>query len=156
MNEKQYLSKSKFDELTQELECLRTTKRKEIAEKLDFAKSLGDLSENAEYQEARDEQAKTEDRILNIETILKNSEIVSHKKSEVVSIGSQVTISKIGQKTEQTFYIVDPEEVDMEQGKISFKSPIGEAMLGKTKGENFVCKTPSGKIKYTILNVDIL
>lgn len=156
MYEKQYLSQNKFDELTKELKHLQKVKRKEIAEKLDFAKSLGDLSENAEYQEARDEQAKTEDRILNIETVLKDSEIVSHKKGEKVSIGSQVIINKKGTQNEQTFYIVDPEEVDMAQGKVSYKSPMGEAMLGKTKGEKFVCQTPTSKTEYIITDIDAL
>lgn len=153
MDEKQYLSKEKFDELTSELEQLKTEKRKEVAEKLEFAKSLGDLSENAEYQEARDDQAKTEDRILNLEAILKNAEIVSHKAGDVVVIGSQVTVCKAGQTKEQTFYIVGSEEVDMSTGKISHKSPLGSCIFDKRKGDNVVCDTPKGKIRYTIKDV---
>ncbi len=153
MNEKQYLSKEKFNELSKELEQLKTEKRKEIAEKLEFAKSLGDLSENAEYQEARDEQAKTEDRILNLETILKSAEIVTHKEGELVSIGSRVTICKAGQTKEQIYYIVGSEEVDMTAGKISDKSPLGGCLLNKKKGDTFLCKTPKGEVLYTIIDV---
>jgi transcription elongation factor GreA len=153
MDEKQYLSKKKFSELSDELEQLKTEKRKEVAEKLQFAKSLGDLSENAEYQEARDEQAKTEDRILNLEAILKSAEIVSHKKGDKVSVGSQVVVCKKGGQKEQIFYIVDSEEVDMSAGKISYKSPLGKSMLDKTKGDNVVCDTPNGEVRYTIIDV---
>lgn len=153
MDEKQYLSKEKFDELSKELEMLKTEKRRDVAEKLEFAKSLGDLSENAEYQEARDDQAKVEDRILNLEAILKFAEIVSHKKSDTVSIGSAVVVCKKGQKDEQTFYIVGSEEVDMSAGKISNKSPLGMSLLGKTKGDVTECETPNGKVEYKIVNV---
>ena len=153
MDEKQYLSKEKFDELSKELELLKTEKRRDVAEKLEFAKSLGDLSENAEYQEARDEQAKTEDRILNLEAILKFAEIVSHKTSDIVSIGSTVIVQKKGQTNQQTFCIVGSEEVDMSIGKISNKSPLGIVLLGKTKGEVVECETPNGKVEYKVINV---
>jgi transcription elongation factor GreA len=153
MEEKQYLSREKFNELSDELKLLKTEKRRDVAEKLEFAKSLGDLSENAEYQEARDEQAKTEDRILNLEAILKSAEIVSHKESDIVSIGSTVVVCKKGQTNEQTFYIVGSEEVDMSKGKISLKSPLGMAMLKKKKGDLVVCTTPGGEVRYTIVDV---
>ncbi len=153
MDEKQYLSKEKFNELTQELEQLKTKKRKEVAEKLEFAKSLGDLSENAEYQEARDDQAKVEDRILNLEAILKFAEIVAHKKSDVASVGSAVIVCKKGQTKEQTFHIVGSEEVDMSTGKISHKSPLGRCILDKKKGDTAVCDTPNGEVRYTIIDV---
>ena len=153
MDEKQYLSKEKFNELIKELEQLKTEKRKEVAEKLEFAKSLGDLSENAEYQEARDEQAKMEDRILNLEAILKTAEIVSHKKGGTISIGSKVVVRKEGTQTEQTFCIVGSEEIDMTAGKISNKSPLGVALLDKAKGDEVICDTPNGDMRYTIVDV---
>ena len=153
MDEKQYLSKEKFDELSKELELLKTEKRRDVAEKLEFAKSLGDLSENAEYQEARDEQAKTEDRILNLEAILKFAEIVSHKTSDIVSMGSTVIVQKKGQTNQQTFYIVGSEEVDMSTRKISNKSPLGVVLLSRTKGDVVECGTPNGKVEYTIIDV---
>jgi transcription elongation factor GreA len=153
MDEKQYLSKEKYAELTKELEFLRTEKRKEVAEKLEFAKSLGDLSENAEYQEARDEQANLEDRIMNLEAILKSAEIVTHKSGGVVAIGSTVAVAKKGSKSEQVFHIVGSEEVDMTTGKISNKSPLGKALLNKSKGETAIVTTPNGEVSYTIVDV---
>lgn len=153
MDEKQYLSKEKYNELAKELEFLRTEKRKEVAEKLEFAKSLGDLSENAEYQEARDEQANVEDRIMNLEAILKSAEIVSQKSGGTVGIGSTVVVKKKGAKEEKEFQIVGSEEVDMTSGKISNKSPLGSALLNKAKGDEATVSTPSGEVKYTIVNV---
>jgi len=153
MEEKQYLSKEKFDQLSEELRELKTEKRREVAEKLEFAKSLGDLSENAEYQEARDDQAKTEDRISNLEALLKFAEIVTHKKSDVVSVGSVVVVCKKGQTNEQTFCIVGSEEVDMSAGKISNKSPLGMAILNKTKGDTATFNAPNGEVQYTIIDV---
>jgi len=153
MEEKQYLSKEKFDQLSEELRELKTEKRREVAEKLEFAKSLGDLSENAEYQEARDDQAKTEDRISNLEALLKFAEIVSHEKSDVASVGSVVVVRKKGQTNEQTFSIVGSEEVDMTTGKISNKSPLGMAILNKTKGDVVVFNAPNGELEYTIIDV---
>lgn len=152
-DEKQYLSKNKYKELTNELDNLKTQKRKEIAEKLEYAKSLGDLSENAEYQEAREEQASVEDRILNLEAILKSAEIVSKTSSGVISIGSTVTIKRGSERTERTYTIVGSEEADTAEAKISNKSPIGEALIGKEKGEEIICHTPGGEVKCKIIDV---
>lgn len=152
---KEYLTKEKFGELQEELRFLTTTKRKEIAEQLDFAKSLGDLSENAEYHEARDQQGLVEDRIRKIENILKNAEIVSHKKGDIVEIGSTVIVKKEGEKDNKEFTVVGSEEADTSTGKISHVSPIGRALMGKKKGEEFVFETPSGaKIKYKVIRVE--
>jgi transcription elongation factor GreA len=153
MDEKQYLSKEKYHELLKELEVLKTEKRKEVAEKLEFAKSLGDLSENAEYQEARDEQANVEDRIMNLEAILKSAEIVSGHGGSVVTIGSKVTVQKKGTKDEKNYLIVGSEEVDMDSGKISNKSPLGSSLLGKEKGVTVTVKTPNGEVEYSIIDV---
>jgi transcription elongation factor GreA len=153
MGEKEYLTKEKYAELEQELEVLTKETRKEVAEKLQYAKDLGDLSENAEYHEARDEQAKVEFRINQIEDILKRAEIVSHKKTDVVEIGSDVVVKKIGTNDKQTFTIVGSEEADMASGKISNQSPIGMSLLGKKKGETFEMKTPKGKAEYKIVSL---
>lgn len=153
MDEKQYLSKEKYKELEEELELLRTAKRKEVAEKLEFAKSLGDLSENAEYQEARDEQANLEDRIMNLEAILKSAEIVAHKNGGSIAIGSTVVVVKKGKTEQQIFHIVGSEEVDMTSGKISNKSPLGKALLGKSKDDEAKCATPNGEVVYVIVDV---
>lgn len=154
VDNKEYLTKEKFDELTKELEYLRTEKRKEIAESLEYAKSLGDLSENAEYQEARSNQANLEDRIAKLEIMLKSAVIVSHDAhGEAVSIGSVVTLAKDKDKSEVTYTIVGSEEADVSSGKLSHHSPLGETLLGKKKGEKVSVKTPRGLSLYTVLKV---
>lgn len=153
MGEKEYLTQQKHDELQVELEELKTVKRKEVAEQLQYAKGMGDLSENAEYHEARDQQAKIEFRISQIENVLKNAEIVHHKKGNVVEIGSEVVIQKSGDKDKKTFILVGSEESDMTAGKLSIQSPMGESLLGKKKGETFEFKTPKGKTEYKIVSV---
>jgi transcription elongation factor GreA len=154
-NDKEYLTKEKFEELKKELDFLSTTKRKEIADQLEFAKSLGDISENAEYHEAREQQAITEDRIRKIEYVLKNAEIVTHnKKSDVIQIGSTVVIKKEKEGENKEYVIVGSEEADTSKGRISNSSPIGQALMGKKKNEEFIFQTPSGnKIKYKIISV---
>jgi transcription elongation factor GreA len=151
MSEHEYLTQSKFNEFKKELEHLKTTRRKEVAENLEYAKALGDLSENAEYHEARDMQAATEDRIAHLEVMLKSASIVSSHNTDFVTIGSAVTIKK--DKSEQTFTIVGTEEADMVHGKISVKSPLGSAILGKKKGDSFSFKTPSGMMEYVVVNI---
>lgn len=154
MAEKEYLTKEKLDELTVELDFLKTVRRKEVAEKLEFAKSLGDLSENAEYQEAREDQAATEDRILKLQSILSTAVIITKKKGDdVVRVGSTVIVERAGEKNTRQYQIVGSEEADMASGKISNKSPIGEALLGKGKGEKFEFETPGGKISYRIIDI---
>src|SRR6185437_1515707 len=96
MPKEELISQEKFEELTKELDELRTTRRREVAEQLEYARSLGDLSENAEYQEAREMQGAVEERISKLENILKNAKIVKGSKSDVVGMGSTVTVQKIG------------------------------------------------------------
>lgn len=153
LEEKQYLTKEKFGELEKELDFLKTTRRKEIAQKLEFAKSLGDLSENAEYQEARQDQAEIEDRILTISSILSTAEIIHKRKGDVVCVGSTVVIKKKGEKEAQQYQIVGSEEADMQAGKISNLSPIGAALIGKDKGDIAIYETPKGEIVCKILEI---
>jgi transcription elongation factor GreA len=156
MNEEtNYLSKEKFDELTQELEHLKTVRRREIAEQLEYARSLGDLSENAEYEEARNLQAATEDRIRNVEEQLAHARIIEHGKgnSSSVSLGSVVTIQKQGEKDEHTYEIVGSAEANMHEHKISHLSPLGSALMNKKKGDTFSFETPKGSQKYKIVNI---
>jgi transcription elongation factor GreA len=143
-NNKTYLSQEKYDDLKKELEELKSNKRKEIAEKLEYAKSLGDLSENTEYQEAREAQANIEDRISTIEGLLKDAVIVSERKGDKVDIGSSVSVTRNG--NQETYHIVGSEEADVSQSKISNQSPLGEALMGKQKGEEFTYKTPKGEM----------
>jgi len=152
-DEKTYLSKEKFEELKKELEELKTVRRKEIAEKLEYAKSLGDLSENSEYQEARESQANIEDRISTIESLFKSAEIVSAHAGDSIDIGSTVTIQKKGSRAEELYHLVGSEESDIVQRKISNKSPLGEAMFRKKKGDVFLCKTPKGTVEYKVLEI---
>ncbi len=151
---KEYLSKEKFGQLKTELEELKSKKRKEIAEELEFAKSLGDLSENAEYHEAREAQAALEERIAQLESILANAEIVATHHSNIVEVGCVVNVQKVTDKTKRTYTIVGSEETDTAAGKISFKSPLGQALLGKKKGEEFTFKTPAGEMKYAVVSIE--
>lgn len=151
----EFLSQEKYDELKRELQYLKTTRRKEIAESLEYARSLGDLSENAEYQEAREMQAATEERIAKLESILATASILTnHKKSDAVSMGSKVTIQKTGEKDTHKYEIVGSEEANMVERKISHLSPLGEALMGKKKGETFTFETPSGKQQYKIISIE--
>ncbi|MCX6739019.1 MAG: transcription elongation factor GreA [Candidatus Parcubacteria bacterium] len=153
-DDKEYLSQEKYDELKKELEYLRSTGRKKVLVDLEYAKSLGDLSENAEYHEARSKQAELEDRIAILEPLLKSAVIVAHLDSDIVSMGSKVVIQKQGEKEPRSIEIVGTEEADVEKGKLSNKSPLGQAIMGKKKGEPASLKTPSGEtISYHIIDV---
>lgn len=153
MQETQYLTKEKYAELKGELEQLRNVRRKEVAESLEYAKKLGDLSENAEYHEAREEQAKVEDRISHLEQVIKTASILDDKHSSTVSIGSTVSLQKDGEKGEKIFKVVGSEEVDTDAGKISNHSPIGSALIGKAKGDTITVTTPKGKVNYKIVSI---
>lgn len=154
MPKEELLSQEKFEELTKELEELRTTRRREVAEQLEYARSLGDLSENAEYQEAREMQAAVEERIQKLESILKNAKIVRAGKSDTVGMGSKVSVQKVGADDKHTYTIVGAEEADILSGKVSYHSPLGGALLGKKKGDEFSFSTPKGTQKYKILKVE--
>lgn len=154
MPKEELISQEKFEELTKEFEELRTTRRREVAEQLEYARSLGDLSENAEYQEAREMQAAVEERIQKLEAILKNAKIVRAGKSDTVGMGSRVSVQKIGSDEKHHYTIVGAEEADVLSGKISYHSPLGGALLGKKKGDEFTFHTPKGAQKYKILKVE--
>lgn len=148
-----YITEEKRKSLEIELKELKGPKRKEILENLAYAKSLGDLSENAEYHQTREDQGKLEERIAKIEQILQSSQVVSGGGGEIIEIGSKVLVTKKGEEKEKTYQIVGSEEADMAQGKISNKSPFGEALFGKKKGETISFKTPNGEVSYKIINV---
>lgn len=152
---KHYLSQEKYNELKNELDFLITTKRKEIAEQLEYARSLGDLSENAEYQEARQIQGQIESRIRYLTSLFKTAEIVAPHKSDHVEVGATVTIERAGEKEKRLYHVVGSEEADTAEGRISLNSPLGQAMLGKKKGDDFIVKAPSGKeAHYKILKIE--
>ncbi len=152
--QKEYLTKEKYKEFEKELNELRRVKRKEVAENLEYAKSLGDLSENAEYHEARDMQAQIENRISKLKTLLQSAEIVSEKRdTEEVSVGSEVVFSKEGEKEKRTYTIVGSEEADTESGKISVNSPVGRGFMGKKKGDRAKIEAPKGEVVYVIEDI---
>lgn len=155
MNEaKQYLTSDKLQEFKKELDILKTEKRKQIAENLEYAKKLGDLSENAEYNEARQAQAEIEDRIRHLENLIKTAVIVDTKGGDVVSIGATVKVKKDGENDSKIYKIVGSEEADMAAGKVSNLSPLGSALLGKKEGDSFSFNTPKGSVNYTLISIE--
>lgn len=149
----EYLTQEKFDALKAELEMLKTVKRKEIAETLEYAKSLGDLSENQEYQEARNTQAVVEDRIQRLDAMLKNASIVSTHDTSSVTVGSCIVVEKESDKSRREFVLVGSEEADASQGKISVHSPLGAAAIDKAKGDTFSFETPGGEMRYRVVDI---
>lgn len=154
MQEKEYITKEKYDALVLELDHLKKVRRREVAENLEYAKSLGDLSENAEYHEARDMQAAVEDRITKLESIIKNAAIVSSHDTSAASVGSVIKVVKEGSKDEKSYTLVGSEESDISVGKISIHSPLGHAAIGKKKGEKFTFNAPSGPTTYKIISIE--
>ncbi len=148
-----YITEEKRHELEVELEDLKGPKRREILANLEYAKSLGDLSENAEYHQTREDQGKLEERIAKIEQILKSSQTFKRHGGDIVEVGSKVVVQKEGQKGDITYTIVGSEEADMAKGKISNRSPFGEALFGKKKGNSVSFKTPNGVVNYKIISV---
>lgn len=148
------VSQEKFDEMVKELEHLKTVRRTEIAKNLEYARSLGDLSENAEYQEARDLQAATEERIKKLDELVKRAKIMTDgKKKSEVGFGSRVSIRKEDSTDLHEYLIVGSEEADMRTKKLSHVSPLGAALMGKKKGDVFTFETPAGKQTYLIEKV---
>ena len=153
MNE-QIISQEGYDKLKEELNYLTTVKRREVADRIEKAKELGDLSENAEYSEAKDAQALNEGRILELMGTLKNVTVVDnsqHSSNEVV-MGSKVTVK--GDSGEKQYTIVSFNEADPLDGKISNESPLGVAFLGKHKGDQVEVETPKGAMKYKIIKIE--
>lgn len=151
----QYISREAYEALKKELTELKTTKRQEIAQRLHEAKELGDLSENSAYQAAKDAQNALELRIAELDELLKNVSIISHKDSYgVVEIGSQITVGTgLNFKDKKVFTITGSHEANPLQGKISNVSPLGQAFLHHKKGDIVNVQTPRGEVKYKILEV---
>ena len=151
--EKEYLSPEGFKKLKEELLHLKEVRRKEVAERLEYAKSLGDLSENAEYQEAKDDQLNCEARIFELENILNRAVLISHHAGQFVEVGSAVVVQKEGNSNGEQYTIVGSEEADLASKKISNESPLGRALIGKQKGETVSAYTPKGIMRYHIIDV---
>lgn len=137
-------------ELEHELDELKS-RRGLVADKIAEARDFGDLSENAEYDAAREEQGLLETRIAEIEDILNNAEIIKLSRKKTIGLGSRVEL-KTGNKTFQ-YIIVGPVEADPLEGKVSNESPIGEALFGKKEGEKVTITTPKGEVTYTVTSV---
>ena len=152
--EVQYLTSKKHEELQKELEYLRAERRKEVAENLEHAKRLGDLSENAEYHNAREEQAEVEDRICKLENLLKNAVMVGGGSTECITVGSTLRLQKDGDNKSYIYTIVGSEESDTAQGKISNLSPLGSALIGHKKDDKITVMTPKGKVVYSVVSIN--
>lgn len=149
----QIITQEGYDKLQEELNNLSTIKRREIAERIERAKDLGDLSENAEYSEAKDAQALNEGRILELTNTLKNVTVVEKMNGQTeVAMGSTVTVKTDGK--EKTYTIVSFNEADPLNGLISNESPLGVSFLGKKKGAVVSVETPRGVIEYKIIKID--
>jgi transcription elongation factor GreA len=146
-----YLTPEGLEKLKKELDNLENVVRRELAEKLNYAISFGDLKENAAYHQAKDQQGFVEGRISELKAIIGSARVVDHRNGGSVQIGSTVVLASSAEKEE--YCIVGPDEADVFCGKISYRSPLGEAVFCKTVGCKFVLETPRGKIKYEIIEI---
>ncbi len=157
MDEKVFMTQEGYDKTVERLNFLKTTKRQEVANKIAEARSYGDLSENSEYDIAREEQASTEAEIFDLEAKLKSAVIIDPKKVDTkkVGVGCKVTITNV--KTKQTFNytIVGDTDSDPLNGMISNVSPIGAGLMGKKVDEIAVIKTPAGLVQYKITKIEL-
>jgi transcription elongation factor GreA len=149
------MTREGFEGLEAELDNLKLVKRAEIVERIKIARSYGDLSENSEYEAAKDEQAFVEGRIATVETMIRNAEIVDNAgvKRNEVALGKTVTFTEIGEKDSETYKIVGSAEADPFNGKISNESPIAAALIGKKTGDEVIIPLPVGEMKVEIVKV---
>ena len=149
---KQFITEEGLEKLKKELNYLKTEKRQEISRRIQAAKELGDLSENAEYSEAKEQQALNEGKIAEMEETLKNAQTIDNNHdSNIVSIGSTVTI-KNGEK-KRTYTIVGSNEANPSEGKISNETPLAKSFLGHKVNDKVKVETPKGKVEYLILDI---
>ncbi len=157
MSKIQYLSQEGYDKLDQELRDLKTRGRREIADDIAEARAKGDLSENAEYDAAKEAQGLMETRITQLEDILANARVLDTKGLDLtkVRVLTKVTILNKKIKKEMKYTLVSPNEADFTKGKISVDSPIGAALLGKEVGDVIMVKVPAGTLELEIMNIEI-
>ena len=155
MEKQVILTQEGLNNLKNELENLKTVRRKEVAEKIKVALSFGDLSENSEYDEAKNEQAIMESRILEIEAMLKNVKVIDEDElsTDKIHVGSKIKVHDVSFNETLDYRIVGSSEADPREGRISDESPVGAALLGHKKGQTVVVKTPGGDVKYKILEI---
>lgn len=154
-NIKQKYTKQGYQDLVDELKYLKLTRREEIKEQIAVARGFGDLSENAEYDEARNEQAKVEARILELESLIENAEIIDESTMDIrsISLGSVVKLRDEDFDEEITYSIVGSNQADALEQKISDQSPIGQALMGKKAGDRVTVIAPAGEIHFRVLEV---
>ena len=155
-NNKTVLTAESYKALEDELDFLKSSKRKEIAEAIKEARAQGDLSENAEYQAAKDEQRKMEARIEELEKLLTNVEIIEEDENEskdVVRLGSKVRVLDVEFKEELEYRIVGSNEANTDAGKISNESPVGKALIGAHVGDVVTVHSPAGESQYKVLEI---
>ncbi len=150
------VTKDGYDKLLQELEYLKNVKRREVAERLQEAISYGDLSENSEYEDAKNEQAFVEGRVLELEDKIKHAKVIEEKqkKTAMVQLGSKVGIKQVGHQTVREFTIVGSTEADPTRHRISNVSPVGTAIMDGRVGDHIKVTAPSGIIEYEIMKID--
>mgnify|MGYP001018303693 CR=1 FL=1 len=154
MAQQKYLSKEGLEKLEAELKHLKTIRRKEVADRIQTAKEFGDLSENAEYSDAKDEQGFVEGRIMELEDVLRNVVLIEEQgKHDSVEVGDKIKVRRESDKKEFEYDIVGSEEADPSQGKISNESPLGRAFLGHNIEDEVDVNLPSGQIKYKIVKI---
>lgn len=156
MEERYYVTQEGLRKIERDLEFLRTVRRQEVAQRLHNALTEGgELGEDAEYEDAKNEQAFVEGEIARLETILSNIQLIDEEnrpKNEVV-LGSYVTLREKGTQDEEEYHIVGEAEADPNLGKISYKSPLGQAVIGRKVKDNITVQAPDGEIKFTILSI---
>ncbi|OGI72568.1 hypothetical protein A3J61_01205 [Candidatus Nomurabacteria bacterium RIFCSPHIGHO2_02_FULL_38_15] len=153
--EKEYITQSKKTQLEAELERLQTIERREVIGRLEFAKALGDLKENAEYHEAREAQGKLEDRIKHILYVLKHAEIIDEAKThEIIGMGATVKILNLNTNEGKTLQIVGPQDADITSGRISHTSPLAQVLLHKKVGDIAIFNAPKGEVAYKIIAIE--
>ncbi len=150
-----YLTREGLKKLQDELEYLKTTKRQEVADRLHAAMDEGDIDENAEYDEAKNEQAFVEGRILTLESMLKNYVLIEHtgKDTDEVALGSMVTVEE-GDNPQETYHIVGAAEADPTKGRISNESPLGRALIGRRLGDTVQVSAPAGLLTFRITKIE--
>ena len=154
MHEQEYLTAEGLKKLEDEIEHLKGVRRAEVAQRLHEAMAEGEVLENPEYDEAKNEQAFVEGRIMEIEQILANAILIENKgPANEVRLGSKVTISEVGTRSPEHFVIVGSAEADPLIGKISNESPLGKALLGKKLNEQFQIQAPDGQIKFKVTHI---
>ena len=147
------LTRERVKQLQDELEYLRTVREKEVADMIKEARSFGDLSENSEYDEAKNEQGRVYSRISELTDILSNYTIIENEATGQIGPGAKVLVRDVEFGDEETFEIVGSQEANPEKNRISDESPLGKALIGHKEGEKIVAKAPAGEIEYEILNV---